>query len=234
MEFHGLQPIGIEELEVSDNTIETSCHSLFIEDIPDKFEHIPMEKDEPQNIYERIEGGKKYKLFIGNFESTPRENFRIFNKLQEAEPNSLLEIFISSDGGNFYEILDFYNVIKPKFFVTTFLSRGYSAGSLMFLIGDDRIIYEHSDFMVHSYTSVTSGKRQDLLDRTYHQDKIITRFFNKVYKPYFTKKELKKIDKGQDFWMDSEEMLKRNIATGIILDDGNYLTRDEYLKGGKE
>jgi ATP-dependent protease ClpP protease subunit len=221
---------GIQNLD-DGKTIETSCHSLYIEDTPDKFEQLDAENPDMQNIYERIPGGNVYKLYIGNFESHQSENFKIFNKLREASPDDLVEIYISSDGGSFYEILDFYNCIKPKFSnIITFLNRGYSAGSLMFLIGEERVVYEHSDFMVHSYSSVMSGKRQDMLDQTLHQDKMITNFFNKMYKPYFTKKELKKINKGQDFWLNSDEMLKRGIATGIIKDTGEYVVNEKIEK----
>jgi ATP-dependent protease ClpP protease subunit len=207
---------------------------LIIEEVQDRFEPVQISVDgsnSPEvDLYERIPGGDIYKLYIGNFESENSENFRLFDKLRSAEPHSELEIHISSDGGNFYELVEFYNLLKPKFSnIVTFLNRGYSAGSMMFLIGDERIVYEHSDFMGHSYSVYSYGKREDMLNQTMHRDKMITDFFNKMYSPYFSKKEIKQINKGKDFWIDSKEMLKRGIANGIILDTGEYKTREEYL-----
>jgi ATP-dependent protease ClpP protease subunit len=230
---------GIQEIQgfPDNNIIETSNHTLIIEDIKDRFEpmNIDFEEDEPLDVYERISGFTLYKLYMGNFESNNAENFRLFDKLRAADQGSSLEVHVSSDGGNFYELVEFYNLLKPKFnSITTFLNRGYSAGSMMFLLGDNRIVYEHSDMMCHSYTGVSYGKREDMLNQTLHQDKMITNFFDKMYSPYFTKKEIKKMNKGQDFWMNSQEMLKRGIATGIILDTGEYKTRDEYLGKDKD
>ncbi len=215
------------------NIIETKNHTLIIEDIPDKFD--PMDVDGPDgeklDIYERTPGGRLYKLYLGDFDARGSENHKMYDKLRSAEPTDQLEIHVSSDGGNFYEIVEFYNLLKPKFAgIATFINRGYSAGSMAFLIGNERIVYEHSDFMVHSYIGGSYGKREDMLNQAIHTDKMITDFFEKVYKPYFSKKEMKKINKGKDFWMDSVEMLKRGIATGIVTDDGEYLTRDEYLE----
>jgi len=51
--------------------------------------------------------------------------------------------------------------------------------------------------------------------------------------PYFTDKEIEKINKGKDYWMDSLELLNRGIATGIII-EGEYFTRDEYFANFKK
>ena len=224
-----MEMIKIPGME-NDNIIETQSHTLIIDDVPDRFEMINVQDAVDIELYERVPGGTVYKLYIGNFNSENNENFRLFDKLRCAQENSSLEVHISSDGGNFYEIVEFYNLLKPKFGnITTFLNRGYSAGSMMFLIGDERVVYEHSDLMIHSYSGVSVGKRDDMLKQTLHQDKMITEFFEKMYKPYLSKKEMKRLNKGQDFWMDSKEMLKRGIATHIITDDGDFKAAKEYL-----
>ena len=245
--MRAMRAIKEEDIQQDPNIIETGCHTLFIEEIPDEF--VPMElkieeldeegnrieSNNPPDIYERIQGGTKYSLYLGDFMSGQNENSKIFHTFNKAEPNSIVEININSDGGSFFEILSFYNTIVPKFpEVTTFLNYGYSAGSMAFLLGTKRIVYEHSDMMIHSYSGGNWGKRQDLLDQTEHHDKIITGFFNKIYSPYFSKKEMKKINKGKDFWLDSKEMLKRGIATHIITDDGMFYTGEEYNENYKE
>jgi ATP-dependent protease ClpP protease subunit len=107
---------------------------------------------------------------------------------------------------------------------------------MAFLMGTERIIYEHSDMMIHSYTGGAYGKRQDMLDQAIHQDKMLNTFFTKIYSQYFTKKEIKKLLKGQDFWLDTQDIIKRKICTGIVTDDGVYYTLKDYkkmLKGKK-
>jgi len=231
-----------QQIQIEDNIIQTKNHILIWEEVPDRFEPVQFqeplikeEQEEMSNIYERISGGTKYKLYLGNFESDYNENFRLYDKLLSASSNDYLEIHVASDGGSFYEIVEFYNIIKPKFdYCTSYLHRGYSAGSIAFLLGNERVVYEHSDMMVHSYSTGIIGKRDDMLTQVEHTDKVITRFFKKIYNPFFTKKELNKINKGKDFWLDSESMLKRGIATGIITDAGEYFDRETFLKNLKK
>ena len=100
---------------------------------------------------------------------------------------------------------------------------------MAFLFGQERLIYEHSDWMMHSYSAGFGGKRQDLLDHLEHEDKKLKKFFNQLMEPYFTKKELKKIQKGKDFWLNAEEILERGIATHIMV-KGEVYTAQEYLE----
>jgi ATP-dependent protease ClpP protease subunit len=154
--------------------------------------------------------------------------------LQQNEQNDYLEIYISSLGGEYTELLDFYNTINTNYnYVTTFLNYGYSAGALAFLFGQERIVYEHSEWMIHSYSTGVGGKREDMLNHVNFMDKQILKFFDTLLAPYFSKKEINKINKGKDFWLDSDEMLKRGIATGI-LKNGEYTSREDYINPKKK
>ena len=233
------------EKENKDKIAETEYHSLFVENIPEHFEKVEVDfvQDNENNtkdskdseiqfpeVYEKISEENRYILYLGEFSASSGENNKILHMLRQADPADVLEIHVSSPGGNFYEILEFYNTITPKFYRTvSFLNIGHSAGSIAFLLADERIVYENSDFMVHSYAGGSWGKRNDMLNQVHHVDKMITTFFSKIYSPYFSKKELKKINEGKDFWMDSIEMLKRGIATHIITDEGEYMSADAFL-----
>ena len=230
----------IQQPQQDDNIIQTPYHTLIKEEENPRLEQLDVEikGDEPApKIYEEQPGFTKYSLYLGEFQAEGSMNHKIYNTLLKANPDDLLEIHISSSGGNFYEILEFYNIIKPKFNnIVTYLTYGYSAGSMAFLMGTERIVYEHSDMMIHSYTGGAYGKRQDMLDQTIHQDKMLNTFFTKIYSQYLTKKEINKLLKGQDFWLDTQDIIKRKICTGIVTDDGVYYTLKEYkkmLKGKK-
>jgi ATP-dependent protease ClpP protease subunit len=223
--------------------IQTPYHSLYVIKNPERYEQIDIDltyvdddgqeiqnptRETPQ-IFEKKPESNEYILYFGDFMAEGNENHILLAELLKADYNSPLSIFVSSDGGSHFEFLEFYNTIKPKFNdIRTYLHTGYSAGSMAFLLGDYRYVYEHSDLMVHSYTAVSYGKRDDLLTHIHHQDRAISNFFKKIYSPYFTKKELKKIDKGEDFWLGPKEMLKRGIATHIITDNNETLDYKEY------
>ncbi len=214
-----------------DKTIFAENHSLFIEEKPSMM--VPV-KDENGNqietLFEQTPSYTVNKLFLGAFDENGNGMHRIANRLQESSPNSTLEMHISSRGGYVHELIELYNLVNTVFHknVVTYCNYGYSAGALAFLMGSDRVVYEHSDWMMHSYSGGFGGKRDDMITHLEHEDARLQKFFNQMMKPYFTKKELKKMQKGKDFWMGAEEMLKRGIATHIII-DGESMTAQDYL-----
>ena len=224
-----------EQKQNEANVIETDYHTLFMDEKPQIFKQMHDEDNKPiTGIYEESPSYKHFKLFFGDFMEPATGTHKIINELQKNEAHDFLEIFISSYGGEYNELVEFYNTINTNYgYVTTFLNYGYSAGALAFLFGTERIVYEHSEFMIHSYSTGVGGKREDLLNHVNFQDKQILTFFDKMLKPYFTKKEIKKINKGKDFWVNSKEMLERGIATGIIV-EGVYMSREDYLNPPKK
>ena len=142
----------------------------------------------------------------------------------------MLELHIASQGGDADELIQIYNLANTVFHgrVATFANQAYSAGAWAFLFGRDRILYEHSSLMWHSYAGGFGGKRQDLLDQMEHDDRRLSKFLMGTLEPYFTKKELKRMNSGKDFWLDTEEACRRGMCThvyvnGVLLDAEDYL-----------
>lgn len=215
-----------------ENMIAAQHHTLFIEEVPMRMEALLNDGAPVEGIFEQTGGVTQYKLFIGEFDEKGNGTHRIINKLQQAsqDPQTMLELHISSHGGSVDEYLEYYNLIDTlyKDNTVTYLNYGYSAGFVMFLLGTDRIVYEHSDAMMHSYSGGGGGKREDMLNHIKHTDKRIQKFFNGLLSPYFTEEELEKMSEGKDYWLDSEQMLARGIATHIIV-NGELHTGPEYL-----
>jgi hypothetical protein len=106
-------------------------------------------------------------------------------------------------------------------------------GALTFLFFNERTIYEHSEIMFHNWSGGFGGKASDIEDHFIHTKNYLRNFFKKILKPYFSKKEIKKILNGKETWLDSYEMLERGIATGVIK-DGEYYTTEDYLNKYKK
>jgi ATP-dependent protease ClpP protease subunit len=129
------------------------------------------------------------------------------------------------------ELIVLYNTVDALFRgrCTTFINYGFSAGAMAFLLGDQRIAYEYSSSMFHSYSGGFFGKRDDLLTQMKHEDKKLTRFFRDLVRPYFSKKDIDKVNKGKDYWMETLEMCKKNIVTHVIT-GSEMITAKEYIK----
>jgi len=217
-----------------ENIIESTFHTLTWEDVPEQFfpVEVQTENGETAELFEHYPAFRRFKVFIGEFGETGKGLHRIFDKLHTAGFNDEIEFHIASIGGFIHETMQFVNTVDAAFGdrTTAYLDYGYSGGAMLFLACNTRIIYEHSDFMLHSYSTGWVGKRNEVLAQAEHTDKRIQKFFKQLVKPYLSKKEQKRLANGEDFWMDSDEMLKRGIATHIIK-DGNLFTAEEYLNG---
>ena len=206
-------------------------HTLFIEDIPE--ERILISDESPHH-YLIVPPHKLFRVFISAFSENKKGLHAIFNELRKAGNYDRLELRINSDGGLVTEGQQFFNVILEKFGnnTTTFLdNHGYSMGALLFCMGKNRIIYPYSELMFHNYTHGSWGKGGNVKSHVKHTARSLTAFFKAVTvsQGFLTKQEFKEMLLGKDFWMDSEEMCKRGIATHVVI-WGETITAKKYLK----
>jgi ATP-dependent protease ClpP protease subunit len=230
----------IQEIQLplgnNNNIIRSDYHTLIIEQ--NEEERIPLLNDDGdiiEGLFEIIPSYIKYRLFIGDFMDDSQHGWNeIKDKLMSADPSDFLEVHISSYGGHTSEGIELFNIINTRFKdAQVYLNFGFSMGALTFLYFKDRTIYENSEIMFHNWSGGFGGKAADIEDHFKHSKKYLNRFFESVLVPYFSKKEIKKILKGKEKWLDSYKMLKRGIATGIIK-DGEFYEAKDYLSKFKK
>jgi ATP-dependent protease ClpP protease subunit len=231
-----IEQIEIPNIDIGQqNMITSDHHTLFWEDVPESEE---MVVDNDGNIIDgvvaKIPPFTSYRLYLSDLMDESKHGFhQILERLRKANPDDELEIQVMGYGGSVDEGIILYNTIRNIFKnITTVLHYGFSMNGLSFLFGNDRVVFEDSHAMFHTYSMGVGGKRAEILSQIEHTDKRVNAFNKKLLKPYFSKKEIKKIERGDDVWLTSKEMLKRGIATHIIV-DGEIIEAKEYLKKGK-
>lgn len=195
-------------------------HSLFILDRLEKYSQTW------ENSFERMNTAHKvYRLYIQAFwneKLKDNERFKInsiFNQLQESNWNDELEVRISSYWWFVDELSRFQNIIKTKFKwrTTTILDNSWlSCWALIFLMWDNRIVHKDSYIMFHYFSWWIYWKGWEIKDRADFTQKYYEKYFREALKEYFTKKEIDELIIWKDYWLTSEEMLERWIATKII------------------
>lgn len=212
--------------------IDASSHSLFFK----KSETFDETKDYILNLY------------MGEFNEECNLINKIYNALWEFNAKELT-IFVDSCGGNYYELLSFNNILKNRYrqrCITILNVHGCSAGAFLFCLGDVRIIFENSIFMIHSSTSYHGGKLNELEKEYPFRKEHFVKFCENllVKNKFLSKIEFEKMIKGEDFWFDSAELARRNIATHVCIEGKlieskvytNYLKnkikRNDMLKNG--
>lgn len=88
---------------------------------------------------------------------------RALLKMQEIS-NDPIEIYFSSDGGSLSSGLAIYDAIRACPCHIAMFGNGTiaSAGTIIFLAGDTRVVSQNTRFMIHSVSGVESGKIHDM------------------------------------------------------------------------
>lgn len=151
--------------------------------------------------------------FTGHFSSTI-----VFDNILELPYKQKINVYLESDGGDSRELKKFSNALlntPKKFDVTCYLIESTGLASYMFLDFNKRIVYPDSIMCVDYGKLLTYG--------SYHKLKSRKEFFiNKAdenikkLEKYFSKEEIEQILNGKEFWLNSDEMLKRGIATHCL------------------
>jgi len=231
--------MSVTNTEIKPNepaAIESDFHSLFIKELPE--EYLPVQDESGEvvdGLFQRIPAEALYSLYLGEFMDDNNHGLnRIIYALQTgAEGN--LELHISSNGGYVHEGIKLYNLINTLYRgrTTTYLNWGYSMGAIAFLFGDSRVVYEHSSLMIHNWSGGFYGKSQDIEDQLKHTKENLWSFFSKLIKPYLTKKQIKRVEKGTELWFNSRELLESGMATHIIV-GSELIEAKDYLKKYKK
>ena len=153
-----------------------------------------------------------YDLYVKEFDDNEVGHANIINKLKTLNAKDTLNVHISSSGGDSYLLTNYINILqRTTANVNAFLNYGYSSGALLFGACTNRFHYEYSELMYHNYTQSVYGKSQEIRSCLLNADKILHKMLQKFYIG-LTKAEFKKLTNGKDFWLNTDDMIKRNIS----------------------
>ena len=65
--------------------------------------------------------------------------------------------------------------------------------------------------MYHTFSHSLSGKSQEIMSSINNSESILYKMMQKFYIG-LTKAEFKKLTNGKDFWLNTDDMIKRNIS----------------------
>jgi ATP-dependent protease ClpP protease subunit len=91
-----------------------------------------------------------------------------------------------------------------------------SAGTLLFLAGDEFKINQDLDFMAHTASGGMGGKSNNVVEQALHQQKSIQNMFTSAYQHFLTDSEIESMLNGADYWMEAEEVADRLKSRAVI------------------
>lgn len=137
-----------------------------------------------------------------------------------------IDIYVNSFGGCAYSSIGLYNFIRTLKSVTvnTYnVGCAMSGGSIIFMAGDNRYMYEDTVFMLHSVSSSSSGKvHLDLIEEA-EECKRIHKNLCQIYAKHTnkTEKQWHNLIMYKDRYYRAKEAVKIGIIDKVIIDNAD-------------
>ncbi|MDK2124512.1 Clp protease ClpP [Parachitinimonas caeni] len=168
----------------------------------------------PQRYFQRYESQiaiHQISFYLSGEIGPPLAYTDLLSSLRSANETDLIYLHLNTPGGNFDTGLQIINNVRssPARVITVLEARAYSMGALLFLAGDELLVHDNCQLMFHNYSGSFIGKGNE----QHAQVMAIGRWFEKVMSrichPFLSREEIDHILRGEDIWMDSDEIRRR-------------------------
>ncbi len=172
-------------------------------------------------VYKRYESQgvvRQISFYLSGEIGAPIQYTDLLYTLRTASEVDIIYLHLNTPGGNFDTGLQIINNIaaSPARVTTVLEARAYSMGALIFLSGDELIVHDTCQLMFHNYSSALIGKGNEQQAQVLAISKWFEKVMRNVCKPFLIDEEVERILRGEDIWMDSDEIRRRlaNLQKG--------------------
>ncbi|MGZ5485210.1 MAG: Clp protease ClpP [Nitrososphaeraceae archaeon] len=170
-----------------------------------------MDKRKPYKQYEQTFQFQHVHYYITSEIGEPDGYVDMIYRIQMADPNDTIYIHLNTPGGQLDTGVQLINAMQNSQanIITILEGSAYSLGTLIFLAGDQMIVNNNCMMMFHNFRGGIVGKGNEIslqLDATV---KWFTELAKQIYIPFLSEDEFSRILKGEDLWMNSEEVRER-------------------------
>ena len=144
---------------------------------------------------------------------------KVFDMLLDAGENDLVDVFLSSPGGN----LDGLNVLLEGVKLTDATVRAiiagscHSAASIFALNAHEIVVTDSATMLVHNIRTGFGGKIADLENFTNFSRKISNKLIISTYEGFLNPTELQEVLHGKELWLDADEIRERLVKRSEFL-----------------
>jgi len=161
--------------------------------------------------YEQSLVQKIHHFYLSGFIETPTLYIDMIHKIRIAGPDEAIIIHLNTQGGDLSTGIQLINAMKYSnaHIICSLEGEAYSLGSLIFLAGDEFIIHDNSIMMIHNFSGSVYGKGNEQVSQLEATIKWFSNLALDYYIPFITEDELEGILKGEDLWLQAEDVRKR-------------------------
>lgn len=150
-------------------------------------------------------------FYISDGVDEPKMYTDMIHRIRTAQPQDIIYLHFNTPGGRLDSGIQIINAINDSAarIVGVLDSKAYSLGTLIFLSCDEFVIHDNCMFMIHNYSGGTYGKGNEQHAEIQATIKWFTKIATRYYYPFLSHAEINQVLRGEDFWMDSDEVKKR-------------------------
>jgi ATP-dependent Clp protease protease subunit len=136
----------------------------------------------------------------------------MIHTIRSAGPSSVIYLCINTPGGRLDTGIQLINAIKSSnaTVVGVLDAEASSMGSILLLAADEYIIHDNCRMMFHDFSGGTSnGKGNEQIKELTAAIQLYNKLLKSICVPFLSTDEVERIIKGEDFWMDSDQIRER-------------------------
>ncbi len=149
-----------------------------------------------------------YRVFLNKDIEDPHYYEDLIQVLLTASEEDVVEILANSCGGRLDSCIDIVNAIRASQAHTRCVITGeaHSAMSFIALACEDCAALPHSAMLIHQPRGGVHGRHSEQLAHRDFYEKHTEGFYKDVYKNFLTDQEIETVLKGNDIWLDHEQI----------------------------
>lgn len=185
--------------------------------------------------------GMVYTYYLDQDIGMPEEYRDLISTLENMNETDTMVLMINSYGGVLHTAVAIVNAIRSTRGNVHGVNCGVaiSAASCIFLACHSAEVTDHSSLMAHTGSGVEMGKLSDTSKSIIHAEGQINKFYRDVYEHFFTEDEISRMLKGEDFWLNDDEICERLQKRQELLEkeeeeSTEYITYDDLMKMTKK
>lgn len=170
-------------------------------------------KQLPYTFYENSITTRILTFYVSDSIQDPLKYTDMIHKINTAQTDDTIYIHLNTPGGYMSTGVQIINAMQstPAHVVTVLAARAFSMGTFIFLAGDEYLLHDDSRMMFHNFSGETGGKGNEMASMVESTVSWFTKLLKKYCSPFLTDDEVNRIIKGEDIWMDADEIRKRLI-----------------------
>jgi ATP-dependent Clp protease protease subunit len=165
----------------------------------------------PYTHYEQLVQRRVQHYYLSSAIEEPEQYVDMIHKIQTAGTDELIYIHLNTPGGHLDTGVQIINAMQStQAQVTVSIEANcHSLGTLIFLAADEFIVHDNCLMMIHNFSGGVFGKGNEQQSQLEAQIKWFNTLARKLYVPFLSDDEFNKIIRGEDLWLQSDDIRKR-------------------------